>query len=96
MLKYAKKYLPLDTVKNMHTSIVEPHFRNCCSVWGCCGEILLDKQQKLQNCVARIVTNSSYNASSLPLNGSLGWLTIKEMIVFETATPVYKSPWISS
>ena len=60
MLKYAKKCLPLDTVKNMYTSIVEPHFRNCCSVWGC-GEILLDK---LQNRATRIVTNSSYGASS--------------------------------
>ena len=33
MLRYGKKYLPLDMVKNMYTSIVEPHFRNCCSVW---------------------------------------------------------------
>ena len=49
MLKYAKKYLSLDTVKNKYTSTVAPHFRNCCSVWGCCGETLLDKLQKLQN-----------------------------------------------
>ena len=77
----------------MYSSIVEPHFRNCCSVLGCCGETLLDKLQKLQNRAARIVTNSSYsyNASPLPLIGSLGWLTIKEMIEFETATTVYKS-----
>ena len=88
MLKYAKRYLPLEIVKNMYTIIVEPHFRNCCSVWGCCGETLHDK---LQNRAARIVTNSSYDASSLPLIGSLGWLTIKEMIEFETATTVYKS-----
>ena len=66
-------------------------FRNCCSVWGCCGEILLDKLQKLQNRAARMLTNSSYDASSLLLIGSLGWLTVKEMIVFETATTVYKS-----
>ena len=91
MLKYAKKYLPLEIVKNMYTSIVEPHSRNCCSVWGCCGETLLDKLQKLQNRAARIVTYSSYDASSLPLIGRLGCLTIKEMIEFETATTVYKS-----
>ena len=91
MLKYAKKYLPLEIVKNIYTSIVDPHFRNCCSVWGCCGETLLDKLQKLQNRAARIITNSSYDASSLPLIGSLGWLTIKEMIEFETATTIYKS-----
>ena len=94
MLKYAKKYLLLEIVKNMYSSIVEPHFRNCCSVWGCCGETLLHKLQKLQNRAARIVTNSSYRASSLPLIGNLGWLTIKEMIKSETATTVYK--WISS
>ena len=75
----------------MYTSVAEPHFRNCCSVWGCCGESLLDKLQKLQNRAARIVTNSSYDASSFSLIGSLGWLTIlKEMIEFETATTVYK------
>ena len=91
MLKYATKYLPLEIVKNLYTSIDEPHFRNCCSVRGCCGETLLDKLQKLQNRAARIVTNSSYDASSLPLIGSLGWLTIIEMIEFETATTVYKS-----
>ena len=91
IFKYAKKYLPLEIVKNMYTSLVEPHFRNCCSLWGYCGETLLDKLQKLQNRAARIVTNSYYDASSLPLTGSLGWLTIKEMIEFETATTVYKS-----
>ena len=75
----------------MYSGIVEPHVRNCCSVWGCGGETLLDKLQKLQNRAARIVTNSSYDASSLPLIGNLGWLTMKEMIEFETATTVYKS-----
>ena len=90
-LKYAKKYLPLETVKNIYTSIVEPHFRNCWSVWGCCGEILLDKLQKLQNRAARIVTNCSYDASSLPLIQCLEVLTIKEMIIFETATTIDKS-----
>ena len=85
MLKYTKKYLPLETVKNMYTSIVAPHFRICCSVWGCV-ETLLDKRQKLQNRAALIVTNSSYDASALPLIGSLGWLTKKEMVEFEAAT----------
>ena len=60
-------------------------------MWGCCGETLLDMLQKLQNRASRIVTNSSYDASSLPLIGSLWWLTIKEMIEFDTATTVYKS-----
>ena len=91
MLKYAENYLPLDIVKNMYASILEPHFRNCYSVWGRCGETLIDKLQSCKTVPQRIVTNSSYDASSLPLIGSLGWLTIKEMIEFETTTTVYKS-----
>ena len=51
----------------------------------------LDRLQKLQSHAARIVTNSSYHAPSLPLIQSLEWLTTKEMILFETATTVYKS-----
>ena len=35
--KYAKNILPIASVKVLYTSIVEPHFRYCCSVWGCCG-----------------------------------------------------------
>ena len=72
----------------MYKGIVELHFRNCCSVWGCCGETLLHKLQKMQNSAARIVTNSP---SSLPLIGSLGWLTIKEIIEFQIAITVHNS-----
>ena len=41
--------------------------------------------------MCRIVTNSPYNASALPLIGCLGLLTIKELIDFETSKMVYKS-----
>jgi len=37
----------------------------------------------LQNCAAPIITNSCYDASSLPLIESLEWLTIKAMIVLK-------------
>ena len=36
-LKYAKSNLPLETSLKLYAGIVEPHFRYCCSVWGCCG-----------------------------------------------------------
>ena len=66
-------------------------FRYCCLVLGSCGASALAKLQKLQNRAARIVTNSPYDASALPLIGSLGWLTIRELIDFETSKMVYKS-----
>ena len=36
-LKYFKYFLPEAIVKTLYTSIVEPHFQYCCSVWGYCN-----------------------------------------------------------
>ena len=33
-LKHAKSLVPSTTLINLYKSIVEPHFRYCCSVWG--------------------------------------------------------------
>ena len=90
MLKYAKRYLLLQTIQRMFFSLVDSHFRYCCSVWGCAGDTTLRKLQKLQNRAARVVTNSPFDHASLPLS-KLGWLTVKEMIDFETACMVYKA-----
>lgn len=48
-LKYAKKFLPREALRTLYTSIVEPHFRYCCSAWGCCGITGMSQLQKLQN-----------------------------------------------
>ena len=71
-LEYAKKFLPQDTLSKMYKGIVEPHFRYCCSVWGCCGKTQLDNLQKLQNRAARVVTNSSFRSSTADLIKRLG------------------------
>ena len=61
LLRYARNFVQTDTSINLHRSIMEPHFRYCCSVWGSCGASKLDVLQKLQNKAARIVTNSSFS-----------------------------------
>ena len=90
-LMHAKSFLPKDTLKSIYTGIVEPHFRYCCSVWGCAGSTEINQLQKLQNRAARIVTNSSFDAPSIPLIESLGWKTIQELIQNESRTMVVKS-----
>ena len=70
---------------------MEPHFRYCCSVWGCAGSTEINQLQKLQKRAARIVTNSSYDAPSKPLIEELGWKTIQELIQNESETMVFKS-----
>ena len=78
-------------MSQMYRGIVEPHYRYCCSVWGNCGDSRLSMLQKLQNRVARIVTNSSYDAPAANLIKELKWPTVHEMIKQETATIVFKS-----
>ena len=90
-LKHAKNFLPRDSLKTLYTGIVEPHFRYCCSVWGCCGSTEINKLQKLQNRAARIVTNSSFDSPSRPLIEELGWKTIEQLISNESETVVFKS-----
>ena len=71
--------------------IVEPHFRFCCSVWGCCGVTKLQTLQKLQNRAARIVTKSRFDTPAMALIRSLNWPTVNDIIRSETATTMYKS-----
>ena len=90
-LKYAKSLVPSTTLINLHKSIVEPHFRYCCSVWGCCNSTEKSRLQRLQNRAARIITGSRFDDSAMPLIKGLGWQTIAEMISSETNTMVSKA-----
>ena len=61
-LKHAKSSLQEETLITMYTGIVGPHFRYCCSIWGCCSVTEIDHSQKLQSLTVRIVTGSSFDA----------------------------------
>ena len=36
LLKYARQYVSLATLKNIYRGIVEPNFHYCCPAWGSC------------------------------------------------------------
>ena len=91
LLKYAKRFLPQNSLKRLCTSTVEPHSRFCCAVWGCCDITEISKLQRLHNRAARIITNSSFDAPSKQLIQNLNWKTINDMIKHEIRTVVYKS-----
>ena len=75
----------------MQRSLVEPYLSYSCPVWGVSGINAINKLQKLKNRAARIVTNSAYDASALPISRKLGWPTIYELIESETLQMVYRS-----
>ena len=88
---WATLFLPFESLKKLYLSVVEPHFRYCCSVWGCCGSTGINHLQKLQDRAARIVTSSSIDAPSRPLMNELGWKTIDELVDNESKVMVYIS-----
>ena len=79
-LRHAKSFLPIASLKTLYTGIAEPHFRYCCSVWGCAGSTDINQLQKLQNRAARIIANSSFDTPSRPLITELGWKTIDDSL----------------
>ena len=91
MLRHGKRYFPITMGQSLYKSIIEPHFRFCCSVWRVCSAAALNKLQKLQNRAARIAKSSPYDAPSQPLLEKLGWQIIWELIYIETTTMVYRS-----
>ena len=89
-LEICQKYLPIAVLKTLYSSIVEPHFQYCCSVWGCCNSTDILQLQRLQNRAARVLTNSQFDALSKPLIQSLGWQTIGQLIDRQSKLTVFK------
>ena len=95
LLKYAKKYLPIAVVNTLYSSIVEPHFQYCCSVWGCCNSTDILQLQRLQNRAARVLTNSQFDALSKPLIQSLGWQKLTVFKCLNDLAPRYLSEFFT-
>ena len=76
MLNQAKYCLPGACLKTVCSSILEPYFRYCCTLWVIC-----DVTEK----------NSKFDAPSRPLVQKLGWKTIDELIAEESTKIIYKS-----
>ena len=68
----------------LYKSLVEPYFRYGNTVCGLCNDNLIDKLQQLQNRMARIITDMSYDSADHPLLlTEIGWLNIRQLIMFD-------------
>ena len=75
----------------LYKSLVEPYFRYDNIVWGLCNSILIDKLQTLQNRIARIVTDTSFDeADHAVLLREFGWLSIRKLITLDLGISMYK------
>ena len=83
--------MPQSTLLSIYNSLVQPHFDYCSLVWGNCGKTLSNKLQKLQNCAARVITSSSYDADVNSLFDKLSWKDLNSQRQIQKALMVFKS-----
>ena len=78
MLRRIRDLLPINTLVDIYSSIILPHFDYCSSVWDNCRKGARDKLQKLQNRAARIIIRSNYEIRSSQILNKLNWPTLED------------------
>ena len=73
MLRHVSYILPQPILKNLYTSIAEPHFHYCPFGMGCCGKNESNRLQKSQNRAVRKITSSKFDTPCKLFLLSLGF-----------------------
>ena len=76
-IKRIRNFIPLHTLLNIFNGLVKPQFDYCSTVWGCCGNPLTDKLQKLQNRAACILLSALYDSNTADLLSRLNWKNLR-------------------
>ena len=89
-LKRIRKSLPLTLAKQIAVAQVTSKLDYCNSLLHEIPSKDLQKLQRVQNCLARVVTKVPRFSRSIPLLKSLHWLPIKLRIQFKIYTFVFR------
>ena len=60
-IKRIRNSLPKEYLEMLYKTIVELQFRYCNTVWGQCGDTLLNRLQALQSRAARVISFQKYD-----------------------------------
>ena len=92
IIRRTKGVIPTGSSIQLYKSLVEPYFRYSNTVWGLCNDKLIDKLQLFQNRVVRIITDTIFDsADHLLLLTELGWLNIRQLIMFDLFIFMFKT-----
>ena len=89
-LERIRKSLPLALAKQIAVALVTSKLDYCNSLLHEIPAKDLQKLQRVQNCLARVVTKAPRFSRSIPLLKSLHWLPIKFRIQFKICTFVFR------
>ena len=90
-LKRTRKFICQKTAQKIYAALIEPQFDYCSTVWDGISKKLSDKLQKLQNCVARVITRSTYETSATVPLDKLGWEQLQTRRKKQKAVTVFKA-----
>ena len=84
ILKRTRLFLPKQSLLTLYQLMIELYFRYCNIVLGQCNETLLDRLQTLENRVARVIANVSYEAADhSSLLCDYGWLNAHNLMLLD-------------
>ena len=89
-LSHIKFILPFNTRKIVSEGMFNSVLVYCLPLFGGCDVQEVKDLQVLQNKAARIVTHSPLRASRQGMFDELGWLTVKQLILYHTLLSVYR------
>ena len=75
----------------MANGLVMSYLTYLIPLYGGCPDYLLSALQVLQNRAARLATKSNWGTSSSRMLTQLGWLTVEQMIVFQSVMLFFKA-----
>jgi hypothetical protein len=90
-LRHIRNILPDDTARQIGCSIVGAKLDYCNSLLYGAPASTLDKLQRVQDQLARIVTRSHRRADAAPILKKLHWLPIRQRVLFKMALLAYKA-----
>ena len=89
-IRQIRKYIDRDAAESLVHSFVTSNLDYCNSILYGCPTYLINKLQKLQNCAARVVTNTYKYDHISPVLKDLHWLPVKSRIDYKIGLLTYK------
>jgi len=89
-LRHIRPSLSVDQAKMIASAVVSTRLDYCNSLLEGTSDININKLQRVQNSLARVVTGSRRSDHITPILAQLHWLPVKSRITFKIATLVYK------
>ena len=89
-LAHIKFILPLRTRKIVSEGMFNSVLVYCLPLFGGCDVQEIKDLQILQNKAARIVTHSPFRANRERIYNELGWLTVRQLVIYHTLLTVYR------